>query len=99
MIAVCPASGGIRKGNKIIKVDMGYGKGITHSDIQSGCGELVSIGNRDRDSLFDILQEVTQYPDRQITCCQTIIVSEIGIELSASSYISNLTVKYLRSYT
>ncbi len=77
MITVCPASGGIGKQNQIIIVDLGKGQHIATGDIESRSDELVGIWHVDRDGLLNILQEVSKYPDWQVTSRKTIVVSEI----------------------
>ena len=78
MISVSPASGGIGKSDQVVIIDLGKGQHIATGDVEDGSDELIGIGYVDWDGLLDILQGITEYPDRQITCGKTIIVSEIG---------------------
>ncbi len=67
MITVGPASGGVGKGDQIVKVDMGNLEGIARCNVKGRQVELVRIGYVNGDGLLDILQEVAEYPDRLIT--------------------------------
>ena len=78
VIAVSPASGGIGELNQIVKVNVGNSHGITGTDVQGRQVELVGVWYADRYSLFDVLNKVAQYPDRQVTRSKAIVVSEIG---------------------
>jgi hypothetical protein len=77
MKSVSPASGGIGKQNQIIIVYLGKCQHIATGDVEGRSDELIGIGYVDGDGLLDVLQEVSEYPDRQIACSKAIIVSEI----------------------
>ena len=59
---------------------MGNSDEITVTYVQSRQSELVGVGYVDWYLLLDILQEVSQYPVRLITCRLRIVMSEIGVE-------------------
>jgi len=75
MQAVSPASSGIGKFDQIVIIDLSKSQHVATGDIESRSDELIGIWYVDGDSLLDVLQEVSEYPDRQITCCKPIVVS------------------------
>jgi len=56
---------------------VGDGKGITGTDVQGRYSELIRVWDVDGDGELDVLQEVSQYPDRQIACGKRIVVGQI----------------------
>jgi len=57
---------------------VGNSNEITVTYVHSRQSELVGVGYVDGDGLLNVLQEVSEYPDRQVACGKAIIVSEIG---------------------